>query len=176
FSLMLLRALRKSGLWRWLLQDVPLGDDSIELGTVHLGHNPRIDLLLAEVLRRHHRKRREQAALEGGVILEQRLVGNESLVTLDRLEDRATDEPEFLGQRLCHLALDLGKGIERTVLEPRRVETLTSGLSGESMANLPGAGGGVDNWDLVGNACVDRHGVSSCSPGHTNITSRMMLS
>src|SRR5215813_6810043 len=63
FSLMLLRALRKSGLWRWLLQDVPLGDDSIELGTVHLGHNPRIDLLLAEVLRRHHRKRREQAAL-----------------------------------------------------------------------------------------------------------------
>src|SRR5215470_5835242 len=117
---------------------VPLGDDSVELGAVHLAHNPRIDLFLAEVCRRYDRERREQTALKGGVVLEQRPVGNETLIALDRLEDRAADEPELVGQRLRHPLLDLGEGIERTVREASRVEALTSGLSGESMTNLPG--------------------------------------
>src|SRR5206468_1127484 len=71
---------------------VPLGDDSVEFGPVDLGHDPWIHLLLAEVGRRHHAERREQAALDGSVVLEQRLIGNGSLVALDRLEDGAADE------------------------------------------------------------------------------------
>src|SRR5262245_48384010 len=93
------RAAALRGLWRRLPHVVPLGEDSVKLGPVHLGHYPRIDLFVAEVRRRHHRERREQSAPEGGVVLEQRLVGNESLIALDRLEDRATDEPELVGQR-----------------------------------------------------------------------------
>src|SRR5438094_9927217 len=75
-----------------LLRVVPLGDDSVEFGPVDLGHDPWIHLLLAEVGRRHHAERREQAALDGSVVLEQRLIGNGSLVALDRLEDGAADE------------------------------------------------------------------------------------
>src|SRR6266446_4035660 len=66
-----------------LLRVVPLGDDSVEFGPVDLGHDPRIHLLLAEVGRRHHAERREQAALDGSVVLEQRLIGNGSLIALD---------------------------------------------------------------------------------------------
>src|SRR5207245_7837498 len=70
-----------------LLRVVPLGDDSVEFGPVDLGHDPRIHLLLAELARPHQAARRQQAALDGSVVLEQRLIGNGSLVALDRLED-----------------------------------------------------------------------------------------
>src|SRR5437867_2301723 len=155
-----------------LLRVVPLGDDSVEFGPVDLGHDPRIHLLLAEVGRRHHAERREQAALDGSVVLEQRLSGNGSLVALDRLEDGAADEPDLLVQRLRHPLLDFGEAIERAVLEARRVETLTSGLSGKSTADLLSAGGGVGSRGLDSSVGLDRHGLSSCWLGHANVMRR----
>src|SRR3989442_8033830 len=155
-----------------LLRVVPLGDDSVEFGPVDLGHDPRIHLLLAEVGRRHHAERREQAALDGSVVLEQRLIGNGSLVALDRLEDGAADEPDLLVQRLRHPLLDFGEAIERAVLEARRVEALTSGLSGKSTADLLSAGGGVGSRGLDRSVGLDRHGLSSCWLGHANVMRR----
>src|SRR5437773_4720367 len=155
-----------------LLRVVPLGDDSVEFGPVDLGHDPRIHLLLAEVGWRHHAERREQAAPDGSVVLEQRLIGNGSLVALDRLEDGAADEPDLLVQRLRHPLLDFGEAIERAVLEARRVEALTSGLSGESTADLLSAGGGVGSRGLDSSVGVDRHGLPSCWLGHANVTWR----
>src|SRR5207247_6701991 len=55
-------------------------------------------------------------------VLEQRLIGNGSLVALDRLEDGAADEPDLLVQRLRHPLLDFGEAIKRAVLEARRGE------------------------------------------------------
>src|SRR2546422_10297415 len=143
-----------------------------EFGPVDLGHDPRIHLLLAEVGRRHHAERREQAALDGSVVLEQRLIGNGSLVALDRLEDGAADEPDLLVQRLRHPLLDFGEAIERAVLEARRVEALTSGLSGKSTADLLSAGGGVGSRGLDSSVGFDRHGLSSCWLGHANVPRR----
>src|SRR5437899_8217345 len=155
-----------------LLRVLPLGDDSVEFGPVDLGHDPRIHRLLAEVGRRHHAERREQAALDGSVVLEQRLSGNGSLVALDRLEDGAADEPDLLVQRLRHPLLDFGEAIERAVLEARRVETLTSGLSGQPPADLWCAGGAVGCRWLAYNVCMERHGLSSCWLGHANVMRR----
>src|SRR5207248_5352128 len=90
---------------------------------------------------------------------EQRLIGNGSLVALDRLEDGAADEPDLRVQRLRHPLLDFGEAIERAVLEARRVETLTSGLSGKSTADLLSAGGGVGSRGLYSSVGLARHGL-----------------
>ena len=58
------------------------------------------------------------------------------------------------------------------VLEARRVEALTSGLSGESTADLLSAGGGVGSRGLDSSVGVDRHGLSSRWLGHANVTRR----
>src|SRR5438128_2459651 len=54
----------------------------------------------------------------------------------------------------------------RAVLEARRVEALTSGLSGKSTADLLSAGGGVGSRGLDSSVGLDRHGLSSCWLGH----------
>src|SRR5437016_13155454 len=75
-------------------------------------------------------------------------------------------------QRLRHPLLDFGEAIERAVLEARRVEALTSGLSGKSTADLLTAGGGAGSRGLDSSVGLDRHGLSSCWLGHANVMRR----
>src|SRR5687767_9020106 len=125
---------------RWL----PLGDDREPLHAVDLAEDPRVYLALFVVGRRRDPELGEQSAPQGIVVLQQRLFGDQLSVVLDRLEYRATDEAEAIGQGLADSSADFGQRVEGSVADGGHFDPLA-----ENLTRKPGPDG-CDAGGVIG--------------------------
>src|SRR5436190_21056397 len=94
-------------------RSVPARDHRPAIGAADLRNDPGIHLTLLVVRGRRDPELVEQAALDGVVVLEERMVRDSFAIRLDGLQHRAAHVAQAARQNLAYTLANLGQRVER---------------------------------------------------------------